>query len=465
MNRVPGSCALRVRAACAVALAMVLGGPAAKVGAIPSFARQTGFACTACHTEFPQLTPLGRYFKLTGYTMAGGDTKLPPLAAMVQAGFTHTAADLPKEDTPTHYHTNDNWSFNQISLFYAGRVLGPYSEAALGEKVGGALEHVGTFVQGTWDGVAHEWALDNAELRAATTIELAGQHAVVGAYANNNPTMSDLWNTTPAWAFPFSSSGFAPTPSAAPLITGLGQQTGGLGAYAMLADVVYLEAGTYKTLSAGIQRDLGGDPTDEAQVDPWAPYWRVALEKTLGHHSLEVGTYGLDARTYPGRDQSEGHDRFSDVGVDAQYQYLSERHDVTVALNWIHEHQRLDASQALGLSANRSNTLWTAAATASYLFDKTYGFDTQYFASGGDRDALLYDDRRASPGSEGWIFQLNYLPFNKSGGPSFWPKSNLKVSLQYVVYQRFDGSHANFDGAGRSASHNDTLYLEAWAAF
>src|SRR5215467_15371032 len=35
--------------------------------AVPSFARQTGLACEACHTVFPELTPFGRAFKLNGY--------------------------------------------------------------------------------------------------------------------------------------------------------------------------------------------------------------------------------------------------------------------------------------------------------------------------------------------------------------------------------------------------------------
>ena len=32
--------------------------------AVPSFARQTGMNCVACHTSFPELTPFGREFKL-----------------------------------------------------------------------------------------------------------------------------------------------------------------------------------------------------------------------------------------------------------------------------------------------------------------------------------------------------------------------------------------------------------------
>ena len=37
--------------------------------AVPSFARQTGMSCAACHTVAPQLTAFGRYFKLHGYVL------------------------------------------------------------------------------------------------------------------------------------------------------------------------------------------------------------------------------------------------------------------------------------------------------------------------------------------------------------------------------------------------------------
>src|SRR6202043_2241316 len=40
--------------------------------ALPSYARQTGQPCGACHTDFPALTPFGREFKLGGYTLGGG---------------------------------------------------------------------------------------------------------------------------------------------------------------------------------------------------------------------------------------------------------------------------------------------------------------------------------------------------------------------------------------------------------
>jgi hypothetical protein len=37
--------------------------------AVPAFARQTGQNCVACHVSFPELTPYGRWFKLSGYTI------------------------------------------------------------------------------------------------------------------------------------------------------------------------------------------------------------------------------------------------------------------------------------------------------------------------------------------------------------------------------------------------------------
>ena len=42
------------------------------VQALPSYARQTGQQCAACHNGFPELTPYGRQFKLNGYTWTGG---------------------------------------------------------------------------------------------------------------------------------------------------------------------------------------------------------------------------------------------------------------------------------------------------------------------------------------------------------------------------------------------------------
>jgi hypothetical protein len=467
---IPSRVALRGARWLAALAAALLGGMGllAPMGAraVPSFARQTGFECTACHTAFPQLTPLGRYFKLHGYVESSGESHLPPLAMMVQAPtFTRTNKGQPG-GAAEDFNANDNVALNEMSFFYAGRLLGPYAQDLFGARAGNVLNHFGAFVQGTYDGVGKDWAWDNTELRAASTTTLAGEEFVYGGYVNNNPTLQDLWNTTPAWGFPFSSSGLAPESVAAPLISdALAQTVAGFGGYGMLAETLYADVGAYATLSADVQDALGVDPTDETQLDGLAPYWRIALQHSWKAHNLELGTYGLDADTFPARISQAGSDHITDVGVDSQYQYLTERNDVTVLVNYIRQHADWTASQPLGLASNSSDDLWTLTATASYLFDKTYGADVQYFVTGGSSDELLYGTRTGSPTTSGWVFQLDWLPLARRGGPSFWPKSNVKLSVQYVLYQQFDGSSGNYDGEGRSASDNDTLYLQAWFAF
>ena len=99
--------------------------------AVPSFARQTGLACEACHTVFPQLTPFGRIFKASGYTISNTSkvqdidrmrrylmtlSDVPPISAMVIAstGSAAKAANSQSDKTSTDFP-------QQLSLFYAGR--------------------------------------------------------------------------------------------------------------------------------------------------------------------------------------------------------------------------------------------------------------------------------------------------------------------------------------------------------
>src|ERR1700692_4580625 len=85
--------------------------------AVPSFARQTGQECIACHVSFPELTPYGRYFKLTGYTIgknfvSSEGVNYIPVALMAQASVTNTRNNNSTDPTtgqtsPVNARNND----------------------------------------------------------------------------------------------------------------------------------------------------------------------------------------------------------------------------------------------------------------------------------------------------------------------------------------------------------------------
>src|SRR3984957_11553432 len=125
--------------------------------ALPSYARQTGQQCAACHNGFPELTPYGRLFKLNGYTFTGGQSELPPLAVMVVSSFTHTQAGQPGGAAPG-YGVNNNFSLDAVSLFYGGRIA----------------PNIGAFAQTTYDGIGKRFSWDNTDIRYANTNHLKG---------------------------------------------------------------------------------------------------------------------------------------------------------------------------------------------------------------------------------------------------------------------------------------------------
>ena len=437
-------------------LLMVLLAPTS-VTTLPSFAWQTGQPCAQCHVHAfgPALTSFGREFKLNGYVWDRPDYLFIPLAATIQTSFTHTAAAQPGGATP-HTHANDNGVLDQLSLYYAGKIL----------------PHVGAFVQGTYDGVAGQAALDNTDIRFAHQGTLAGQRLVYGVSLNNNPTVQDLWNTTPVWGFPFASSPVAPTPAAASLIDGsLGSQVVGVTAYGLWNQLLYIEGGAYWTLPGTVQRALGVHPEGEAQLDGAAPYWRLVLQHDWPGHYVSLGTFGLDAAVFPGRERQAGHDHVTDLGVDLSYQFQQGGpHLAGVNTTFIAEWQHLTASHALGNADHTNDSLQTFRAHAYYIFMQTYGVTLGYFQTTGSTDHSRYQPTpitgsgSGSPKSRGFMTQLDYIPFGKAN--SFLrPWLNVRFALQYVAYLEFNGGHTNYDGFGRNASGNNTLYLLSWFAF
>jgi hypothetical protein len=415
---------------------------------LPLYARQTGQPCATCHTAFLELTPFGRRFKLGGYTLGGGDWSGPPFAVMLQPTFTNTAADQQEAPAP-HFATNNNLAVQQVSLFTGGRIT----------------DNLGAFIQGTYDGVGRRFSWDNTDIRFAKSLNVDGHTLLWGVTANNNPAVQDVWNTIPAWSFPYISSAVAPMPTASTFIEQVyAQQVVGLSSYGFLDDLFYLEFGGYRPLSNNTQLALGVSPTGQSPISGVAPYWRLAVEPNFGDHSWEVGTFGLASKVFPAGMSAAGTDSFTDIGIDTQYQYLGDPHTVTARLAWIHENHNTSASQTLGLADNSNNNLRSLNASVSYIYDSTWSLTAGRVSVGGTADATLYGTFTGSPNSAGYIFELAYLPFSH-GGPSFWPWLNFRVGLQYTHWNKFDGATTNIDGMGRNANDNNTFFAYIWTMF
>ena len=454
-----------------------LGLAAPMAHAVPSFARQTGMACEACHTVFPELTHFGRMFKANGYTLDNlkqvrdiDATKqellslatLPPLAAMVQVSETWLNSPLPDgTGGPGKSQTSTAGFPQQLSLFYAGKVA----------------PHVGAMIQLTYANDSGTIGIDNTDLRYANSLVLQDERSLIyGVSVNNNPTVQDLWNSTPAWGYPYAATNAGVSPLAGTQIDGaLAQDVAGISAYVMWNEALYGELGVYRSAKQGAANPITGaagplDGTTSNVISGVAPYGRVAYEYQWGSHNLEVGVYGATFKLLPGGGSvgapamlSGPVNEFRDIAEDFQYQFIGDEHLFSVAGTRIHESMRLNASSAAVAVTNPSDDLTTFRVTGSYYFHRKLGAAITHFSTTGSVDAGLYPagpapgvitSANGSPDTKGWIAELNYLPW-----------LNTKLSLQYTKYTQFNGGDTNYDGFGRNASANGSTYLVLWLTF
>jgi hypothetical protein len=102
---------------------------------------------------------------------------------------------------------------------------------------------------------------------------------------------------------------------------------------------------------------------------------------------------------------------------------------------------------------------------AAYYWRDKIGLTIAVFDTWGSPDALLYPDARTfRPDSDGVLLQLDGTPWGAGGSP-LGRRFNMRLGIQYVAYGRFNGAGANFDGAGRNASDNNTLRVFSWIAY
>lgn len=432
--------------------------------ALPAFARQTGQNCVSCHAggQFPELTPYGRLFKLTGYTI--GQRNYVPLSVMGVGSYTKTkntvsdmpSVDFPKDGVPV---------FQTGSVFLAGKIS----------------NNAGVFAQVTFDNYANQdpntlaWSghshADNIDVRYADRFIDANRDLIVGISLNNNPSIADVWNTAPAW-MQYVPTHFGFTgPGAAPMIASLGQQVAGVGAYAFWNQTVYAEVAAYQTAKGAFSFLAQGNDIGN-RLKGANPYVRLALSHEWGAHNAMVGVSGMNAEVYPDPTNPSGPTtRYRDRGVDAQYQYLLDPHTITAQASYIRE--SISGGDVTGIAANGSNTLNQLKLKGSYVYHAKYGTSLSYFSTTGSSDTTAFpgsqDDGTGTgtmiptpiggsalnnPDTRGWIPELFYTPVQ-----------NVRVGLQYFKFDRFNGAATNYDGAGRNAKDNNTLFLYVWAAY
>ncbi len=437
------------RAAAALSAMLMV---SANAWSLPSFAQQTGLPCASCHSIAfgPALTAYGREFKLNGYAWGAAEHSLP-ISLMTVAGYTETARSV--SDAGPHFDSNDNPAVNEVTAFYAGRIT----------------EHAGAFVEASYSGVERSTAWGAFDVRYARDLNIGDTKIVAGLSINNNPTVTDLWNSTPVWGFPATGSELAPTPEALPILfDGISERVIGPTLYTMIDDHLYLEAGAYGSLSDRGLKTVGLKSHDNLNMDGAAPYARAALQFQTGPHYYSVGVLGLQTKLRPDPGISNS-DRYRDVGVDATYQYVGGgKSSVNANLSFVHESRQLAASFAAGDSDAISNHLDTTHFDVEYAYEQTWTATLGWFDVDGSRNPSLLapeevnGSANGSPDSRGYAVQLEYVPFGKVAASR--PTLNVRIGVQYIAYQRFNGGDSNYDGFGRSASDNDTVFAFVWLA-
>jgi hypothetical protein len=233
------------------------------------------------------------------------------------------------------------------------------------------------------------------------------------------------------------------------------------------------------------------------------PYWRLALTREWGPHDIMVGASGMVAHVYDGgSDISDPNNlgRFRNSGVDAQYQYLLDPHTITAQVAYMRQKQNYSANTVADANANGapavfvdaagspvapvndSDTTKTFRAKLSYVYLAKYGGSLSFFNLTGTTNTLnqtsgfdpafgITSDPGGLLGATGMSQRVGG---NLSGNPAtrgltyeaFWlPVQYVRVGVQYTAYNKFNGASTNYDGLGRNARDNNSLFVYIWGVY
>jgi len=433
--------------------AALFGLSASVAHAVPSYARQTGADCAACHVGAygPQLTPYGINFKLGAYSDSDGQDGKIPVSAMVAASVTQNAK-APADGSAARTHS----TVTETSLFLAGRLA----------------DNIGIFSQATSAYNDRKVSLDQFDLRYARSLKLGETDATVGLSLNSNPTLTDPFNTLGQWRFPYMTNDFVPGAGPnSPMVENLGGSVYGLNLYSFINKSFYAEAGLYNTLARSDLVAING-PLDSGKFKGLGYYGRVAYFKDTKRSNFSVGLLGFKTSIQNRSDLSSGlADDYRDLGIDASYQFLGNRqHIFTLNSSYIKEWQTLNYTNNTAGSDNLKNSIKQFRLAGSYTYNQTWGLTTAVFDTRGTKDVTLYgDSQNGQPTTAGYILQADWTPLGKE---SSWgaPFANVRLGVQYTGYTKYLGgsTYTTTDADGnpvdRKAKDNNTLMLFLWTS-
>lgn len=425
------------------ALALLAAAGAAQ--AVPSFARQTGSECAACHIGAYglNLTPYGIRFKMGGYTDSDGKGTKVPLA--LQAIYQQVNPEVGKTER----------RLSEVDIYLAGQLAGPL----------GAFARVAT----RDDGTERRTTLESMDVRFAGETQIGEKDAVLGLTLNNTPATQDPFSVLPGRGFgvPTTDGTLLNSTSASPLAN----RVLGLSGYAFYDNSWYAEVGTYRTLSPSAQDKLGFEPSGDPGRLGSTSYWRLAYMQDWKTQFFSGGLVAFDTRRQ--RMRSGPSDEIRDLGFDLNYQYLGTReHMFQARYAHIFERRRYGSTPAspfvpglLGLPEGRAQD---RTLVLTYAFRQTYGLTLARLKGTGSADTMRFPLYGRSD-TTSTLVDLSWVPFGKEDS---WaaPWANVRLSASWFHFSKFNGSSTDVFGSAFgaplvNAKDLDSFTLAARVAF
>ena len=448
---------------CAVALALPK-----NAHAIPSYARQTGFACDICHTVYPHLTPFGRDFKLHGYVMdtaecvkASGNAqmcgvninRIPMVSARIvsmwsnQAGGDHvvprgiTTAGQGFMSFPSGY--NDKETFNLVgdsSIYFGGKIA---------PDMGTFLEFTGIDDEGGSLGLgAVDIALTGPETTLGDKSLLYGIRGVDSVFTGDPSNSLGMWGLT-SQLMGMSTHNTLFDPNRAMVEGGeLYGMWGNFNDGGLFATVGFYHPTGTQTSGSFVQGNIAGSGalnTSSVDVAPRLAYYFPQshdLYAEIGASGY-FGKEGMIAPTTASIPNPYYNDNYYDYALDAQLQYIGDKNLAELFAVYQGQNDNKFYGQDMysgtdygtdGTSVQRNGL----AIAADYYYKRTYGAYVKYLYQSSDK----------------------VKDINVAGailGLSWYPWENVQLMVEQALYSTYNPGVAQY----RALTGNQNLSLAA----